>query len=153
MTTAAAIDRLIEISVLNKADVVRQDEKEAGVRALLNFGHSFGHALESETAYAKFLHGEAVAIGMVTAAKLSESRDLCEAGTAESLSVLLKKFDLPVLIPSDMSVDRLATALKLDKKAIASGLRLVLLNAIGEAVVDQESSAEQILNAIKESQG
>ena len=64
-----AIDRLIEHAVRNKADVVRQDEKEAGVRALLNFGHSFGHAIESCTAYAEYLHGEAVAIGMVTAAR------------------------------------------------------------------------------------
>ena len=148
-----AIDYLIERSVLDKAEIVGQDEKESGIRALLNLGHSFGHALESETAYARFLHGEAVAIGMVTAAKLSENRDLCQPGTAESLSSLLKKFDLPVLIPDDLNVDRLAAALNLDKKAVASGLRLVLMKAIGEAVVDQGSTAEQILNAIKESQG
>lgn len=148
-----AIDYLIERSVLDKAEIVGQDEKESGIRALLNLGHSFGHALESETAYARFLHGEAVAIGMVTAAKLSENRGLCEPGTAESLSSLLKKFDLPVLIPDDLNVDRLAAALKLDKKAVASGLRLVLMKAIGEAVVDQGSTAQQILNAIKESQG
>lgn len=149
----SAIDHLIERSVLDKAEIVGQDEKESGIRALLNLGHSFGHALESETAYDRFLHGEAVAIGMVTAAKLSEDRGFCEAGTAESLAALLKKFDLPVLIPDDLSVDRLAAALKLDKKAVASGLRLVLLKAIGEAFVDQGSTAEQILNAIKESQG
>ena len=148
-----AVDYLIERSVLDKAEIVGQDEKESGIRALLNLGHSFGHALESETAYARFLHGEAVAIGMVTAARLSENRGLCEPGTAASLAALLKKFDLPVLIPEDLSVERLAAALKLDKKAIASGLRLVLLKSIGEAVVDQGSTAEQILNAIKESQG
>lgn len=148
-----AIDYLIERCVLDKAEIVGQDEKESGIRALLNLGHSFGHALESETAYARYLHGEAVAIGMVTAAILSEKRGLCERGSAKNLSSLLKKFDLPVLIPDDMRVERLADALKLDKKAVASGLRLVLLRSIGEAVVDQDSTAEQILEAIKESQG
>lgn len=148
-----AIDYLIERSVLNKAEIVGLDEKESGVRALLNLGHSFGHALEAETAYTEFLHGEAVAIGMVTAAKLSENRGLCARGTADCLSALLKIFDLPVLIPGGMNVGRLAAALKLDKKAVAGGIRLVLLNAIGEAVVDQESTAEQIMYAIKDSQG
>jgi len=142
------IDQLIEISVLNKADVVRKDEKEAGVRALLNFGHSFGHALESETGYATFLHGEAVAIGMVTAARLSESRGMCDPGTTERLSALLSRFSLPVSIPAELSTEKLASALTLDKKAVASGLRLVLLNAIGEAVIDSESTNEQILDAM-----
>jgi len=149
----AAIDSLIEISVLNKAAVVRKDEKEAGVRALLNFGHSFGHTLESETGYSELLHGEAVAIGMVTAARLSERRGMCEPGTTKRLSALLEKFDLPVCIPPDLSVTRLADALALDKKAVASGLRLVLLNAIGEAVIDGDSSSEQILDAMNASLG
>ena len=150
---AAAIDRLIEISVLNKADVVRQDEKEAGVRALLNFGHSFGHALESETGYSEFLHGEAVAIGMVTAARLSESRSMCEPGATERLLTLLEHFGLPTRIPGHLNVERLAEALTLDKKAVASGLRLVLLKAIGEAVIDSDSTTEQIMDAIHASQG
>lgn len=145
---ATAIDHLIEQSVLNKADVVRQDEKEAGVRALLNFGHSFGHALESETAYSEFLHGEAVAIGMVTAARLSENRGLCESGTTDRLSGLLKKFGLPVRIPGHMAVDGLAGALALDKKAVASGLRLVLLKSIGEAFVDDASLNDEICAAM-----
>lgn len=149
---AAAIDHLIERSVLNKADVVRQDEKEAGVRALLNFGHSFGHALESETAYSEFLHGEAVAIGMVTAARLSENRGMCEPGTADRLSSLLLQFDLPVTIPGKLSVDGLAGALALDKKAVASGLRLVLLNGIGDAVMDSGSTHEEILTAMNQVQ-
>jgi 3-dehydroquinate synthase len=146
-----AIDDLIERSVRNKADVVRQDEKESGVRAILNFGHSFGHAIESSTAYSEYLHGEAVAIGMVTAARLSESRGLCAPGAAERLSSLLKKFDLPVHIPGHLTANGLAEALALDKKAVASGLRLVLLNAIGEAVIDDASSNEDILRAMNDS--
>ena len=145
---AAAIDTLIERSVRNKARVVRQDEREAGVRALLNFGHSFGHAIESCTGYSEFLHGEAVAIGMVTASRLSEDRGLCTRGTAKRVSRLLKKFDLPVNIPGHLSADDLADALALDKKAVASGLRLVLLNSIGEAVIDDASSHDDILGAM-----
>lgn len=150
---AWAVDYLIERSVLNKADVVRQDEREAGIRALLNFGHSFGHTLESETAYSEFLHGEAVSIGMVTAARLSESRGLCTSGTADRLAALLESFDLPVTIPEGMSVENLTGALALDKKAVASGLRLVLLHSIGKAVVDDGSSHGEISGAIQNSLG
>ena len=146
-----AIDHLVHHSVLNKADVVAQDEKEAGVRALLNFGHSFGHALESESNYARFLHGEAVAIGMVVAARLSERRGLCEAGTAGRIASLLARFDLPVSIPAELSPDRLQNALGLDKKALASGLRLILLTAIGRAVIDDASPADEILSAMEQS--
>ena len=146
-----ALDYLISRSVLDKADIVSQDEKEAGIRALLNLGHSFGHALESETAYEKFLHGEAVAIGMVTAALLSENRGLCENGTSERLASLLRSFDLPVKIPQSLSADRLAAAMQLDKKAIASGLRLILLNAIGDARIDSDSSEQEIITALQQS--
>jgi 3-dehydroquinate synthase len=145
-----AIDFLIERSVETKADIVREDEKEAGIRALLNFGHSFGHALESETAYSKYLHGEAVAIGMVTAARLSENRGLCPAGTEERLSSLLRQFDLPVNIPADVSPGRLQSALSLDKKAVAGGLRLVLLEETGRAIVDRTSSPAEIAAAIEQ---
>ena len=144
-----AIDEMIRRSVENKARIVSQDEKESGVRALLNLGHSFGHALESETAYADFLHGEAVAIGMVTAAMLSEQRGLCPTGTAERIGALLGRFDLPVRIPAHLDLTRLAAALELDKKAVASGLRLVLLQDIGTAVIDRDSSAKNIMNAME----
>lgn len=146
-----SLDYLIYQSVLNKAEIVAEDEKEAGIRALLNFGHSFGHALETETGYSRFLHGEAVSIGMVTAARLSESRGLCGSGTVERLSTLLSRFDLPVGIPPLTSVDDMQQALNLDKKAVASGLRLILLKAIGEAIIDNNSHPEEIINAITQS--
>jgi len=150
---AQALEHLIHRSVRNKAEIVSQDEKESGVRALLNFGHSFGHALETETAYQRFLHGEAVAIGMVIAAVLSESRALCPAGTAGRLATLLKRFDLPVRIPRDLSVEDLATAMELDKKAVASGLRLILLDAIGRARIDDLSGENEIVEAMRSSRG
>jgi 3-dehydroquinate synthase len=144
-----ALDDLIHRSVSNKAEVVAADEKEAGVRALLNFGHSFGHALEAETDYSEFLHGEAVSIGMVIAAKLSESRGLCDAGAADRISSLLEQFELPVSLPPNTLMDGLLEALSLDKKAIASGLRLVLLRSIGNAVVDDESTLEEIIRILQ----
>jgi len=148
----AAVDRVIRRSVEIKAEIVGQDELEAGIRALLNFGHSFGHALESETAYERFLHGEAVAIGMVIAAQLSEARALCPPGSAGRLARLLAALDLPVRIPADLPTDRLARALELDKKALVSGLRLILLRDIGQAVVDGDSSEAQILSALRDNQ-
>ena len=146
-----ALDHLIHESVKNKAEIVSQDEKEAGIRALLNFGHSFGHALEAESNYSRFLHGEAVSIGMVTAARLSEIRGLCQAGTAQRLATLLRILGLPVEQPADIKIKGLIQALALDKKAVASGLRLVLLKAIGNAVVDNQSSGDDILAAMKQS--
>lgn len=146
-----ALDYLIYRSVQNKAEIVAEDEKEAGIRALLNLGHSFGHALEAETAYAEFLHGEAVAIGMITAAGLSESRALCAPGASSRLAGLLHEFDLPVKIPGRISIDGLSRALQLDKKAVAGGLRLILLKDIGNAIVDDESSHEEIIAAMEQS--
>jgi len=148
-----ALDYLIYRSVMNKAEIVAEDEKEAGIRALLNFGHSFGHALEAETRYSEFLHGEAVAIGMVIAARLSESRGLCGPETTERVSALLSRFALPVKIPQGISINGLIDALELDKKAIASGLRLILLNSIGHAVVNSNSSQDEIITVMKHSLG
>ncbi len=145
------VNHLIHESVKNKSEIVSQDEKESGIRALLNFGHSFGHALEAESNYSRFLHGEAVAIGMVTAARLSEIRELCEAGTAQRLASLLTTLGLPVRHAADIRISGLTRALALDKKAVVSGLRLVLLNAIGRAVIDNQSSEHDILAAMEQS--
>ena len=147
-----SLDYLIYHSVLNKAEIVAADEKETGIRALLNFGHSFGHALEAETHYSEFIHGEAVAIGMVTATGLSETRKLCSAGTAGRVSELLRRFRLPVNIPAHISIHGLCEVLELDKKAIASGLRLILLSAIGQAMVNGDSSQDEIITAMEQSQ-
>lgn len=145
----SALNYLIYESVRNKAEIVARDEKESGVRALLNFGHSFGHALESETRYLRFLHGEAISIGMVTAALLSESRGICERGTTMRLAAILKAFSLPVEQPADVPVGGLLHALALDKKALAGGLRLILLRAIGDALIDTSSHEADIIAAME----
>ena len=146
-----SLNYLIHESVKSKAEIVSQDEKEAGVRALLNFGHSFGHAIEAETNYSRYLHGEAVSIGMVIAARLSEIRDFCKPGTAKRLATLLHSLGLPVILPADISINGLTGALALDKKAVVSGLRLVLLKATGDAVIDSQSSQHEILAALERS--
>lgn len=136
--TARLPDALMEAvfrSVGNKAEVVAADEREAGERALLNFGHTFGHALETATGYQRFRHGEAVAIGMGLAARLSEWLGLAPVGTADRLLALLRRLDLPTELPDDVAADRLLALMRLDKKNAADQIRLVLLEDIGRAVV------------------
>ena len=148
-----ALQHLIRESVSDKAKVVGEDERESGVRAILNFGHSFGHALETVTRYEQFLHGEAVAVGMVIACRLSELRGLCAAGTSTRLEKLLKSFGLPVMLPEAVSNQSLLEALELDKKALSSGIRLILLRAIGQAFIDETSSRQEILTALDQCRG
>jgi 3-dehydroquinate synthase len=139
---------MIGRSIQNKADVVAEDEREAGVRALLNFGHSFAHALETLTDYKKYLHGEAVAIGMMVASGLSEQRGLCAPGFSDRLGKLLQSFGLPVEMPDNSHPDELLELMKLDKKVIAGSYRLILLKAAGQGIIDSDSSNEQIAAAI-----
>ena len=122
-------------SVRNKAEVVAADEREAGQRALLNFGHTFGHALETATAYKVWRHGEAVAIGMVLATRLSEILGLAEPGNLERMRNLLTRLGLPTQLPADQDATRLLNLMRLDKKNRADQIRLVLLERIGQARV------------------
>ena len=144
-----ALTRLIQDSVQNKARIVAADEREAGIRTILNFGHSFGHALETVTRYQRFLHGEAVAIGMVVAARLSEMRKLCQPGITDRLRNLLLQFSLPVDLPADVPIDEMIHALDLDKKAVSSGLRLILLSDKGKASIDAGSGHREIELALE----
>jgi len=146
---AAAIQYLIRQSVVNKATVVAADEREAGNRALLNFGHSFAHALETLTGYEKFLHGEAVAVGMTIAARLSELRGLCAGGTKDRLQRLLRLFDLSMEMPRAVTTKAMIEALELDKKGLTEARRLILLDAIGHALIDDQSMDDQIASAIE----
>jgi len=146
---AGALHYFIRRCVENKAQIVAADEKEAGIRAILNFGHSFGHALETLTGYRQFLHGEAVAIGMTIAARLSELRGLCPTGVAHRIGQLLQDFGLPVELPESVSGAAMIAALELDKKAVASGPRLIVLERTGKALVDTESTHEEMAAAIE----
>jgi 3-dehydroquinate synthase len=145
-----AVQTMVEVSVRNKAEVVAADEREAGSRALLNLGHSFGHAIETLTGYEQFLHGEAVAIGMVVAARLSEIRGILAEGAVTRLRSLLSRLGLPVQVPGSLSESAIFSRLALDKKTLDGQLRLILLDGIGAARVDTGSSESQILEAIED---
>lgn len=125
----------IERSCRDKARIVAADEKEGGVRALLNLGHTFGHAIETGLGYGAWLHGEAVAAGMCAAADLSVRQGLLAPADAERVVALVARAGLPVRLPGDISTSRFLELMAVDKKVQAGKLRLILLEAIGAAVV------------------
>ena len=125
----------IERSCQCKAAVVAADERETGQRALLNLGHTFGHAIETGTGYGKWLHGEAVAAGMAMAADLSARHGWLDNPAVSRVRQLLKRARLPVTPPGELSRQRFLELMAIDKKVDSSGLRLVLLDAIGHAKV------------------
>jgi 3-dehydroquinate synthase len=125
-----AIARSCEI----KAEIVAEDEREAGRRALLNYGHTFGHAIESLTGYSALLHGEAVAIGMIMAADLAVRSGILDASDGARIKALVGRFGLPVK-PPELTGEALLGAMGMDKKVVDGTLRLVLASAIGSAFV------------------
>ncbi|BCO32536.1 3-dehydroquinate synthase [Thiohalobacter sp. COW1] len=138
LLTARDTDALIFAiarSCLNKAEVVAADERESGQRALLNLGHTFGHAIETGMGYGTWLHGEAVGTGMLLAAQLSARQGWLDAGEVERIEQLLTRAGLPTRIPGEMSTRQFLDLMAVDKKVMDSGLRLVLLKGIGAAVV------------------
>ncbi len=135
---AYAVHRSCQI----KAEVVAKDELEHGIRALLNFGHTFGHAIETYTGYSSWLHGEAIAVGMCMALTMSELMGwLTAEDTARGVSII-KKAQLPVEVPDNMTVDDFAKLMQADKKVLDGVVRLVLIKSIGEGVVVDEYTPE-----------
>jgi 3-dehydroquinate synthase len=130
----AALAYAIRRSCENKAEVVVADEKEGGVRALLNLGHTFGHAIESGMGYGNWLHGEAVAAGTVLAADLSRRMGWLSEADVERTRNLFKLAGLPVIAP-DLGVEKYLDLMGLDKKVEGGKIRFILLRAIGEGVV------------------
>ena len=131
---AEALTHAIAESCRIKAEIVAADEREGGERALLNFGHTFGHAIEAGLGYGKWLHGEAVAAGMAMAATLSARLDLIGAADAARLSALLRSARLPV-DPPPLGADRYLALMSHDKKVLAGAIRFVLLRSLGDAFV------------------
>jgi 3-dehydroquinate synthase len=127
-----------------KAGVVERDEREAGERALLNFGHTFGHAIETETGYDTLLHGEAVAIGMVLAARLSARLGMTDDAGTERLVALLERLGLPASVPPGLAPDALLARMQLDKKNRAGALRLILWRGTGRAEIADNVDADAI---------
>ena len=127
---AYAIKRSCEI----KADIVRQDEREGGLRAILNFGHTFGHAIEAGLGYGEWLHGEAIGCGMVMAADLSCRMGLLDEKSRDRITNLVKKAGLPTVAP-DLGNDRWIELMEVDKKNINGEIQFVLLKTMGSAIV------------------
>jgi len=140
---AAALEHAVFESCRIKAEVVAADELEAGERALLNFGHTFGHAIENAAGYGAWLHGEAVAAGMRLAAQLSVRVVGLPAADAERLSALLARAGLP-LVPPRLAVARWLELMSRDKKVEAGVIRFVLLEALGRAVVRAGVAVEDL---------
>jgi 3-dehydroquinate synthase len=130
-----ALAQAVAACCAQKAAVVARDETEQGERMLLNFGHTFGHAIETEQGYGGLLHGEAVAVGMVLAARLSAALGRAPAADATRLAALLARFGLPTALPPGLSADALLARMRLDKKAQSGRLRLVLWSGPGRAEV------------------
>ena len=133
-----------------KAEVVALDEKEHGIRALLNLGHTFGHAIEAEQGYGNWLHGEAVAVGMVLAAETSYILGLVDHSDVEQIIDLIEAFDLPLTAPADMQYKHFAEHMQLDKKVLNGQLRLVLPTSVGTSALFDNVS-EKVLRDVIES--
>jgi 3-dehydroquinate synthase len=136
---AHAIHRSCEI----KAQIVAADEREEGVRALLNFGHTFGHAIETGAGYGAWLHGEAVAAGMALAARFSARRGRISAEQAERLISLLERLGLPVRPPA-LAIESWLELMGRDKKNVDGRITLILLDGLGSAVVIRDTPARAL---------
>ncbi|TVQ72440.1 MAG: 3-dehydroquinate synthase [Oceanospirillales bacterium] len=142
---AYAIYRSCEI----KAEMVRLDERESGVRALLNLGHTFGHAIETHAGYGQWLHGQAVAAGTMMAADLSCRMGWITSADVVRIEQLFKAADLPVKPPSDMTPDRFSELMSIDKKVMDGKLRLVLLQGIGQAIVTDQFDQAALMQTLQ----
>lgn len=131
-----------------KADVVARDETEKGDRALLNLGHTFGHAIETHLGYGNWLHGEAVSAGMMMAAALSEQLGNISIADVSRLEKLLARANLPTVSPDTMQPNDYLPHMMRDKKVLAGKLRLVLLKSLGQAYVATDTDPTLVLNAI-----
>jgi len=143
-----ALSYAIYRSCEHKADIVAADERESGQRALLNLGHTFGHAIETGMGYGEWLHGEAVAAGMVMAAKLSEKMGWISAQEVQKVRDLLIKAKLPVEPPKALSADKLLELMSVDKKMQDGVLSLVLMKSYGESVVTSDFDKDALRDVL-----
>ncbi len=143
------LKEVIKRSVELKAKVVNQDEREAGIRAVLNYGHTFGHVIENETHYTRYLHGEAVAIGMVMANRLAVKLDLISLQEEERVVKLLQKYDLPTFYEIE-DVDAFYQHFFLDKKSENSTIKFILPVGIGDSTIQQYIEESIVKKVLKE---
>jgi len=132
-----------------KADVVSRDEREEGIRAVLNYGHTFGHVIENETKYSKYLHGEAVAIGIVMANKLAKKLDLFTNNDCERVEKLLCDYDLPITYKID-SIEKFYDTFYLDKKSFNHKIKFILPKFIGGYEIRDNIGKEMLLKVLSD---
>jgi 3-dehydroquinate synthase len=133
--------RAIERSCEIKAQVVAEDETEKGLRSILNFGHTFGHAIEAVTGYRRLKHGEAISMGMVMAASFSLKLGLCDSTVVSRITNILETLGLPVEVP-DLAPDAIIEAMLVDKKVLSGRMRFVLVRDIGNVVLNEVPDKE-----------
>jgi 3-dehydroquinate synthase len=141
------LTQVIATSCAIKAKVVEADEREDDYRAVLNFGHTIGHALEAATGYQKYLHGEAIGIGMTQAAMISVQEGFCDQRSVERIRKLIKRAGLPLDIPAEVSMQNLIQGMEVDKKAAAGKIKFVMCAGIGKTRFHWLSPSE-ILGAL-----
>ena len=139
----------IRVSCETKAKVVEQDERESGIRAILNLGHTFGHAIEAVMGYGNWLHGEAVATGMMMAIDLSIREGLIDETVRSRSAAMLEKAALPAKAPAEMSTEQFLDVMAIDKKTIDGNINLVLLRKLGEAFVSSDYSHDKLLQTLQ----
>lgn len=148
---SADLSSLIARNIKIKARIVAADELETkGLRALLNFGHTIGHAIENTAGYGRYLHGEAISIGLVAALDLSVKKAGLSREEANRVLAALRQFELPTTLPADLPTENLMAALKRDKKFVSGAIRFVLVPKLGSAIVSQDVSEEDILATLQE---
>lgn len=145
---AEALSHAVAQSCAIKARVVAADERESGQRALLNLGHTFGHAIETHTGYSSWLHGEAVGAGMVMAADLAEAEGMIDAATAARCRQLIERCGLPTRPPEDMDSERFLALMARDKKTLDNNLRLVLMTEAGKSICTSQFSHKNLVQLI-----
>ncbi len=148
-----SLDKSLLIEIVHrcceiKADVVSQDEQEKGVRALLNLGHTFGHAIEAEQGYGNWLHGEAVGTGMVLAAKVALQRNLLNSEEFNQIVATIEQYDLPITIPEGMSCNDFIKHMQRDKKVENNVMRFILPSKLGQSEMFDDVSIEELQNAL-----
>lgn len=146
---AEALGEAIYRSCVCKAEVVALDEREGGLRAILNLGHTFGHAIETFAGYGNWLHGEAVGTGMMMAADLSVREGLISADDRARAVALIRRARLPEWAPSGMTSEDFMNLMSVDKKNVDGRLRLVLLKAIGDAFITENAAADNIRDTLR----
>lgn len=153
MLEPAILAQVVEGSCRIKAVVVERDERESGLRAILNYGHTVGHALESVTKYRLYRHGEAVAIGMVTAGLVGKIMGVASESLVMRVADLIRRAGLPVKPKESIRPEALLEAMRVDKKVLGGRSRFVLVRAIGDAFVSDQVTPDTVLAALQEQMG